>query len=121
MIDEREVIPAGRQPGIGYKHLFPIAKFLIEQRGHMAMEEPEAFGFIYENGSGYHCALTRSITGEDWAALNVRFVVPDNIVYIFGRIRDQANGIEIAGYDTIVDIDGEIPIEVWEERQRAAQ
>jgi hypothetical protein len=45
--------------------------------------------------------------------------VPDNIVYIFGRIRDQANGIEMVGFDTILDVDGEIPIEVWEERQRA--
>ena len=83
----------------------------------MPLEEPEEYG--WQLADGMQCLLARSITSEDWEAVNKRFVVPPNLVYIFGRIRDQSNGVEMIGFDTIVDVDGEIPIEVWEERQRA--
>jgi hypothetical protein len=115
--EEREVIPAGTQPAPWYLHLIPLAKFLVEERGHMPLEEPEEYGWVLRNGM--NCHLTRSITEEDWEAVNAHFVVPSNLVYIFGRIRDQANKVQLIGHDTIIDVDGEIPIEVWEERQRA--
>jgi hypothetical protein len=89
----------------------------VEERGHTPLEKPEEYGWIFENGMNSH--LARGITPEDWEAINERFVVPANVVYIFGRIRDEANKLEVIGYDMIIDRDGEIPIEVWEERQRA--
>jgi hypothetical protein len=116
--DEREVIAAGEQPPPWYKHLLPIARFLIEERGHMAMDRADRFGFTQE-GDGYECHLTRKITVEDWAAINERFVVPANVVYIFELIRDQDNNIDMVGHDEIADIGGVFPAEVWEERQRA--
>lgn len=69
---------------------------------------------------GLKCHLTHSISEEDWTALNEHFVIPDNIVYMFGRIRDQANKFELIGHEEITDVDGVIPIDVWIERQRAA-
>jgi hypothetical protein len=117
MNNDREVIPAGEQPPPWYLHLIPLARFLVEERGHMPLEEPDEYGWFLENGM--KCHLSRSITAEDWEAVNEHFVVPPNVVYIFGRIRDQVNKVEMIGFDTIIDLDGEIPIEVWEERQRA--
>jgi hypothetical protein len=116
--DQREVIPSGRQPAPWYLHLIPVARFLIEARGHMPLERPEKFGFT-QDYDGFKCHLSRNITEEDWVAINEHFVVPENLVYFLGRILDQDNSIELIGYDTIDDVDGEIPIEVWEERQRA--
>ena len=116
MNDEREAIAAGRQPAPWYRHLLPIARFLIEERGHQAIERPDKFGFRQEM-DGYECHLTRRITAEDWAAINDHFVLPENVVYIFGLIRDQTNNIDMVGHDEMVERDGVIPIEVWEERQ----
>jgi hypothetical protein len=116
--DEREVIPAGKQPMPWYRHLLPIGRFLIEERGHLPLERPDKFGFA-QKFDGYKCELTRGITEEDWAALNERVVIPDNVVYIFNVIRDQMNGVEIVGFDEMEDPDGVIPIDVWVERQRA--
>jgi hypothetical protein len=115
---EREVIPAGRQPAPGYRHLLPIARLLIEDRGHMAIDRPEKFGFRQEL-DGYECHLTRSITAEDWAAVNERFVLPENVVYIFGLIRDQVNNIDMVGHDEMFERDGAVSIEEWEARLRA--
>lgn len=84
----------------------------------MPLEEPEEFGFT-QDYDGFKCHLTHAITDEDWTAINERFVVPGNVVYVFGRIRDQDNGIELIGHDEIEDVDGVIPIGLWEERQRA--
>src|SRR3954454_206829 len=112
------MIPAGEQPGPGYSHLFPIAKFLIEERGHMAIENPDRYGYIY-GLDGAKFELTRRITDEDWAALNERFVMPDNIGFFHGLMRDNDNHIDMMGFDTMMSGGVEIPIEVWEERQRA--
>ena len=119
--DEREIIPAGEQPAPWFLHLRPITRFLITERGHMPIEEvedPEDWGFTQEM-DGFECHLTHGITPEDWAAINERFVIPANVVYMFGLIRDQDNNIDIVGHDEITDRDGVIPIDVWEERQRA--
>jgi hypothetical protein len=115
---EREVIPAGEQPMPGYRHLFPIAKFLIEERGHMPIENPDRYGYVYTL-DGAKFRFTRRITDEDWAAINERFVMPKNIGFFHGLMRDNDNHIDMMGFDTIISVGGEIPAEVWEERQRA--
>ncbi|HEX3827889.1 MAG TPA: hypothetical protein VHV82_11520 [Sporichthyaceae bacterium] len=112
--DGREIIPAGKQPGPGYRHLIPIAKFLIEERGHLPLDQPQRFGF--HNGD---CQLTRSITADDWAAVNERFVLPDHVGFFCGYIiRDYLNEIDILGFDTFQGLDGDQPVEVMEEEIR---
>jgi hypothetical protein len=116
--DGREIIPSGKQPAPWYHHMVPIAKFLIEERGHLPVDKPEKYGFY--NGE---CQLTRSITAEDWAAINEHFVIPDNIAFMFGYlIRDGVNGIDMLGFDTFQGLHGDKPVEVVEEeiRQRDA-
>jgi hypothetical protein len=110
---EREVIPAGEQPGAGYRHLFPIARFLIEERGHMPLENPDRYGYVYGLGGGRFW-FTRRITDEDWAALNERFVIPDNIGFFHGLMRDNDNHLDMMGFDMIDDV----PAEEWEAQQR---
>ncbi len=116
--DPREAIPSGRQPPFSYEHLFPIAKFLIEERGHLPLSRPEEFGFVRRNG--FRSQLTRRITDADWAAINQRFALPDTIGYGDGLIRDNLNRMDIEGYDEIITEDGVISIEEWEARQRDA-
>jgi hypothetical protein len=109
--DGREIISAEKQPEPGYYHLIPIVKFLIEERGHLPVEHPGKYGFY--NGD---CQLTRSITAEDWAAINERFVVPPHIGFMFGYlIRDGLNHIDILGFDSFQDDD---PIDVIEDEIR---
>jgi hypothetical protein len=84
----------------------------------MPVERPDRFGFT-QTGDGYECHLTRKITAEDWAAINERFVVPANVVYMFELIRDQDNNIDMVGHDEVADLDGLFSAEEWEERQRA--
>jgi hypothetical protein len=110
---EGEVIPAGEQPAPWYKHLLPIAKFLIEERGHMAIEKPEKYGYVYGLGGG-RFRFTRRITDEDWAAINERFVMPNNIGFFHGLIRDNDNHVDMMGFDTI----DKLPAEEWEATQR---
>jgi hypothetical protein len=120
--DGREIIPAGKQPAPWYHHLEPIAKFLIEERGHLPIHKPEKHGFHMAD-DGIECHLTRSITAEDWAAINERFVIPDNIGFMFGYlIRDGVNGIDMLGYDSFVGVDGVEGVEGMETeiRQRDA-
>ena len=114
--DTREIIPEGEQPLFSYQHLIPIARFLVEERGHVPLSRPEKFGFVKMNG--FRCRLTRRITDEDWAAINQRFALPDTIGYGDGMIRDNLNRMDIEGYDEIITEDGVIPIEEWEARQR---
>jgi hypothetical protein len=119
----REVIPAGEQPWFSFQHLVPIAKFLIQERGHGTLPKEESvvsfeWGFVRMNG--LRCQLTHRITDEDWAAINERYVMPDNIGYRDGLIRDNVNSIDIEGIEAMVCEDGVVPIEEWEERQRAA-
>jgi hypothetical protein len=109
---QREAIPSGEQPAPWYKHLLPIAKFLIEERGHMAIEKPEKYGCVYGLGGGKF-RLTRRITDDDWAAINERFVMPDNIGFFNGLMRDNDNHVDMMGFDTI----GDIPAEEWEAKQ----
>lgn len=63
------------------------------------------------------CQLTRTFTEEDWAAINERFVIPDNIVFYHGLIRDNANGVDMLGYDEVISMDGPLPAAEWEARQ----
>lgn len=114
--DTREIIPAGEQPLFSWEHLLPIAKFLVEERGHMPLSRPENYGFLQLNG--FRCRLTRWITDEDWIAINQRFALPETIGYGDGLIRDNLNRIDIEGFDEIICEDGVIPIEEWEVRQR---
>ena len=116
--DNRETIPSGRQPPFSYEHLLPIARFLVEERGHMPIEQPENFGFVHMDG--FQCRLTRRITDEDWAAIKQRFVLPDTIGYGDGVIRDNLNWMEFLGIERVITEDGVIPIEEWEARQRDA-
>jgi len=114
---EREVIIGGRQPPPWYTHLLPIAKFLVEERGHIPLERPERYGFR-QTGGGLQCQLARRITDEDWAAINERFELPMNIQFFHGLIRDNDNRIDFMGFDEIQGDEGLIPIEVWEAQQR---
>lgn len=116
MKEARETIAAGRQPPFHYEHLFPIARFLIEERGHVPLSNPEEFGFVQENG--FRCLLTRRITDADWAAVQQRFDLPDTIGYHGGIIQDNLNRMDFEGFDEILTLDGLIPIEKWEARQR---
>jgi len=115
--DEREVIPAGEQPAPWFEHLLPVAKFLIEERGHMALENPEEYGYV-DGLDGNKFYFTRRITDEDWEAIKERFVIPDNIGFFGGLLRDNANHVDMIGYDTITSRGKQIPIEEWEARQQ---
>lgn len=109
--DDREVIPAGEQEFF-FEHLFPIARFLI-QRGHLPIEDRRDYGFG-GTGGGVVCALTHGLTDEDWAAVNERFVLPDNICFIYRVIRDSANHNDIQGVDFITHHGVATPIAEWE-------
>jgi hypothetical protein len=111
--DGREIIPAGEQPAPWYRHLLPIAKFLIEERGHLPIEKPQKYGFWMTAG-GFECHLTRSITEADWQAINQRFVIPENIRYHAGLIRDGVNRIDMVGNDICIGDHGVEPIENME-------
>ncbi|MGQ0463995.1 MAG: hypothetical protein ACT4QG_01625 [Sporichthyaceae bacterium] len=104
--DHREVIPGGwQEEWPGWHHVKPLIRFLVEERGHLLLHPDEPWGVVPLNG-GRDCSLTRMITEESWAALNERFVIPDNIGYMAGFIRDFENGIDISGYDWVIGLDG---------------
>lgn len=64
-------------------------------------------------------SLARSFTEEDWAAINERFILPDNIVFLGGGVmRDSANRLDIIGFDEVQAPDGVISIDEWEEQKR---
>jgi hypothetical protein len=84
----------------------------------MAIENPDRYGYVY-GLDGPKFELTRRITDEDWAALNERFVMPDNIGFDRGLMRDNDNHVDMMGFDTMRSGGVLIPIEEWEERQRA--
>jgi hypothetical protein len=108
--DGRQIVPAGEQPAPWYRHLLPIAKFLIEERGHLPLEGPKKYGFHMADG-GYECHLTRSISQADWEAINELFVIPENVGYHAGLIRDGINRIDMLGTDTCIGDHGIEPIE----------
>ncbi|HEX3830092.1 MAG TPA: hypothetical protein VHV82_22735 [Sporichthyaceae bacterium] len=109
--DGRQIIPAGKQPAPWFEHLLPVAKFLIEERGHLPIYEPDDYGF-HMGDDGFECRLTRSITAEDWAAINDRFVIPKNIWFFCDYIvRDDDNGIDMIGFDTLTGDKGIEPID----------
>ncbi len=114
--DTREIIPGGEQPLFSYRHLIPIARFLIEERGHLPIERPEKCGFVLADG--FQALLTRRITHEDWAAINERFILPENIGFHGGVIQDNLNSMQILGIEEMITEDGVIPIEEWEARRR---
>ena len=118
--ETREVIPSGRQPFRSFKHLVPIAKFLVQRRGHPLMPEDDMldtyeWGFVDLNG--IRCQLARRITAEDWAAINEHFVVPDTITYRNGQIRDNLHRIIMEGVDVMITVDGPVPIDEYLARQ----
>jgi hypothetical protein len=113
----REVIPGGEQRPPWYLHLLPVARFLVEERGHTPIEEPEEFGWT-QDIDGFKCHLTHRITDEDWAAINERFELPNTIGYFHGLIRDNLNRVDMMGHDTIISDEGQIPIEEWEAQQK---
>jgi hypothetical protein len=115
--NSREIIAGGEQPLLSFEHLIPIARFLVEERGHMPLSSPETVGFVKRNG--FRCLLTRRITEQDWAAVKDRFILPDSIGYHGGIIQDNLNRMQFEGYDEIITEDGVIPIEEWEARQQA--
>ena len=83
MSNEREVIQAGPVEPISWKHLYPIARFLVEERGHLPLYHPERWGF---SGSGSF-QFSHRITEADWEAINRRFVIPENIVPLSGSVK----------------------------------
>jgi hypothetical protein len=119
--DNREVIPAGEQPFWTWDHLIPIAKFLVQERGHgLLPKDPTItsydWGFMQFNG--LRCQVTRRITDDDWAAINERFVMPDNIGYGDNLIRDNINYIDIEGVERIITVDGPIPVEEYKDYEQ---
>jgi hypothetical protein len=63
--------------------------------------------------------FSRRITEEDWNALNRRLVLPPNIWFHHGLIRDGENGVDFIGVDEILEVDGPQPAEAWEAKERA--
>ncbi len=106
--------PEGEQE-FGYEHLFPIAKLLIE-RGHKPLDDWDKYGFA-PGPNGITCWMTRAFTDEDWEAIKERFVIPRNIVFYKGLIRDNDNEVDMLNYDEIHDTDGTISADEWESRQ----
>lgn len=116
--ERRVVIPGGRQR-FTWEHLIPVAQVLIE-RGHLPLRRKDRSGFFSIPG-GVVCHLTRAITPDDWKAINENLVIPDNLVYFRGLIRDNDNKVDIIGIEEISTLDGGVlsPDE-WETRERAA-
>ena len=113
----RLVITAGPAPWPAWKHLIPIARFLVEERGHLPLYGPDRWGWS-ESGS---FQVTRRITEADWEAINRHFVIPPNIVYYAPKawIQDNDNQIWFEGNDKIIGLNGVEPIEIFEEEERA--
>ena len=114
--DPREVIPAGRlRPPSSWVHLVPLARFLVVERGHLPIHEPARWGFT---GAGSF-QFSRRITEADWEALNQHFVIPPNIWFDQGLIRDQDNRADLFGADEVEVLNGMEPIDAWEAKERA--
>lgn len=95
----------------------PIARFPIEERDHLPISEPERWGFT-SSQVGVICHLSRRITDQDWEALNERFLLPSNIGYRSGLIRDNDNRVDFVGVDELAGLYGIEPIEAWEKEER---
>lgn len=108
--DQREPLPAPNRQ-FGYRHMYPIAKVLIE-RGHLPIDYRDKYGFC-PSGMGRRCHLTHALTDEDWAAVTDRYILPENIVWRFGIIKDHQNRVQIQGDITIISGGQQIPIEEW--------
>lgn len=115
--EAREVVPAGKR-NPSWHHMVPIAKFLIE-RGHPPINYAERSGFA-PTQQGMKCRLGYWITDEEWAEINEVFVIPANIKYFDGMIRDSVNRVDIIGHEQVQCEDGVHHISVWEERERKA-
>lgn len=116
--DDREVIPAGEQERPLWRHLTPMVRLLVEERGHLIIMEPNKWGFVGMSGR-YECGLTRVITDDDWQALKERFVIPRNIGFFKGLIRDNENGCDIVGTDWILTAGGREHVDTYEAKMRA--
>jgi hypothetical protein len=115
--DGRVVIPGGRAAWPAWKHLVPIARFLVEERGHLPLYAPDRWGWS-ESGS---FQFSRRITQADWTALNEHYVIPPNIVFWEPKawIQDNDNRIWFEGNDVIVGSNGPEPIGTFEAQERA--
>jgi hypothetical protein len=77
--------------------------------------EPERWGL---SGTGMF-QFSRQITDSDWKALNQRFVLPPNLSFHKGLIRDNDNRVDFVGVDELIGLDGLEPVAVWEAKERA--
>lgn len=103
-------------PPPSWMHFVPIARFLVQERGHLPLYEPERWGFT-DMGS---FQFSRRITDADWEAVRLRFVLPPNIgFHEIGFIQDDDNGVYFEGSDVIIGLEGAEPIEIWEAKERA--
>ncbi len=77
-------------------HLVPLVEELVARGNALATPSRPYDGFI-PSPSGWECQLVRPITPGDWAALNEKFEIPSNIVYMVGAIRDNRTWAQILG------------------------
>jgi hypothetical protein len=115
--DSREVVPPGKM-NPSWHHMVPIANFLIE-RGHPPINYAERSGFTGTR-YGMKCRLGYWISEADCVAINEAFVVPPNIQYYQGLIRDNVNRVDITGHEEVTCEDGVQPVSVWADRERRA-
>lgn len=114
--DGREVIPPAPPRFPRWKRLVPIARFLVQERGHLPLYEPQRWGFT-DTGS---FQFSRRITVADWEAINRRFELPPDFgFHEIGLIQDNETGVYFEGSDMIIGLEGAEPIEIWEAKERA--
>lgn len=112
----REVIPPAPKRPPRWRRLVPIARFLVEERGHLPLYEPERWGFTAMGSFQF----SRRITRADREAINERFVLPRTFgFHEIGLIQDNETGVWFEGSDEIIGLNGLEPIEIWEAQERA--
>lgn len=113
--DGREIIPPPPERPPRWKRLVPIARFLVQERGHLPLYEPERWGFT--NGS---FQFSRRITEADWEAVQLRFDLQGSFgFHEIGLIQDNDTGVWFEGTDKLIELNGVEPIDVWEAEERA--
>lgn len=89
--DDRVVIPGGRLRPPRWRHLVPIARFLVEERGHLPIQDPERWGFAG--------------MGVSWFSRRIS--------------EENDTGVYFEGTNMIIGLEGSEPIEIWEAKERA--
>lgn len=82
-------------PLAAWDHLIPIVQALIDA-GHQPIKNEEQYGFV-EAPHEWKCELYDPITLDDWQMLNEKFIIPENIFYTHGMVRDGAGWVDIYG------------------------